>query len=1056
MRKHILIAGLAALFALGAGAQTPPTPSFTPGKLVVLRGGDGVLPFSSTNKQNAAFLDEYDPVTLNQAQPLLSVALPTNNGNASLWFNASAGSEGQGLNRSADRRFVLMTGYTSPIDLTRNGGPPSTYPINRGFGTIDAFTNVNIVYSDQYSWFGLAPGVTQNNPRGIASLDGTNFWGCGTVAGTASGGYQESGCLFYNPYDSYLAGYPKSFESILSSAYMLHIRNNTLFALAKAKDGYLNGLYTFNTLSGQPDPLPWLPGSAQSVDTTNLFCNFGSAYANVVSFDMDDALTTIYIADQKLGIAKFTNNAGVWSQAYLFNTNNLGTATSVNSGGGGAFALTADFTYATTNYPVIYAVTLESGDGGANVNSNRLIRIVDIGNPGSSALVAQTLATAANSKEDFRGVTFAPDLTPLITSQPQGYSTIPNQTVSFSVAAQSAYPLSYQWLNYGTNIADTANIVGTASSTLTFLLTDLTDPGAYSVVVSNQFGAVTSAVANLIVSPTPVLPATSALVKQTNFIGDNVTFTSIPKSGTQPFTFAWYLAGAALVDDGIKISGAQTASLTLTNVQLSDAGTYAVVVSNPAGNITNLVQLTVQYLKPVIPGGFQPASVVMLAGQTNGLYFYARGTAPLSYQWYYGKSNAVVALSDVNEISGSATTNLVFNGALTSDATNYFCVISNQGGSVTSLLASVSVLVPPAHTQLNYSNQVYFQNFNTLPNAGAFPVNTAGGGPVIIGQTGPTLGISYWPANPFDFGYPIYFNVTAGGSGGLGLSNSMSGWYGECDIPQPLGGGLFGAHDGSQTTGGVISFGDLDSTSTNRALGLIATGGSGSTHFGLKLVNTSTKTLNYINLSYLGEYWKLGSHPKALDFGYAVNPSGNSTVLSSDVITAATNNLVGALSIPTNTFPLLAAGHNDGNLPGNQVNLAVSNFQLNTAWAPGQTLWLVWTISDSAGSGQGYGIDNLTFSATPAVPVTAPTLGSVSFLSSAAVAAGATGNPGVTFSFTDTPNAAALFTVWSTTNLFPTAWTALGHPTEVSAGQYNYNDSSATNATQVYYKVTSP
>src|ERR1035437_3323027 len=160
MKKHITAAGMAVLMALAANAQVGQwqsqntTLQFLPGKIVVLRGGDGVEAFSSINKQNPAFLDEYDPVTLNQVNPLVSVELPTNNGPASLWLNASAGSEGQGLARSIDRRYILMTGYTSPTDRSKNGGPPSTYDFNRGFGIVDAFTNLDVVYSDPEFWFG--------------------------------------------------------------------------------------------------------------------------------------------------------------------------------------------------------------------------------------------------------------------------------------------------------------------------------------------------------------------------------------------------------------------------------------------------------------------------------------------------------------------------------------------------------------------------------------------------------------------------------------------------------------------------------------------------------------------------------------------------------------------------------------------------------------------------------------------------------------------------------------------------------------------------------------
>src|SRR6202012_5983749 len=103
-------------------------------------------PFSGSNKQNPIFLDEFDPNITNQTLPIVSVELPTNNGTASLWFNATAGSEGQGITRSADRRVLAITGYTSPINELF--GTPSSTNFNRGFGTVDAFTNLTVIYSD--------------------------------------------------------------------------------------------------------------------------------------------------------------------------------------------------------------------------------------------------------------------------------------------------------------------------------------------------------------------------------------------------------------------------------------------------------------------------------------------------------------------------------------------------------------------------------------------------------------------------------------------------------------------------------------------------------------------------------------------------------------------------------------------------------------------------------------------------------------------------------------------------------------------------------------------
>src|ERR1700760_331437 len=112
MKKLIIASGMAFLLALGTQAQGT-APVFQPGKLAVWRGGDGNFTFS--DRRFPTFIDEYDPAISNQTSPIMTVAIPTN-GNNSMWFNLHAGSEGQGITRSADRQYIAITGYHG--DLT--------------------------------------------------------------------------------------------------------------------------------------------------------------------------------------------------------------------------------------------------------------------------------------------------------------------------------------------------------------------------------------------------------------------------------------------------------------------------------------------------------------------------------------------------------------------------------------------------------------------------------------------------------------------------------------------------------------------------------------------------------------------------------------------------------------------------------------------------------------------------------------------------------------------------------------------------------------------------
>lgn len=84
---------------------------------------------------------------------------------------------------------------------------------------------------------------------------------------------------------------------------------------------------------------------------------------------------------------------------------------------------------------------------------------------------------------------------PTISSQPADATVIAGGTATFSVTAAGSTPLKYQWRFDGTNL----NGVTTSQLALTNAQTG--QAGGYSVVVTNNYGAVTSRVAVLAVNP---------------------------------------------------------------------------------------------------------------------------------------------------------------------------------------------------------------------------------------------------------------------------------------------------------------------------------------------------------------------------------------------------------------------------------------------------------------------------------------------------------------------------------------------------------------------------
>lgn len=954
MKNRLLLSAFAALLAFGARAQSN-TVVIPPGKIAVFKGGDntGIYNISKSRVQ-PCFVQIYDPVTNNQAAPLVSIALPTNAPDG-IWINDHAGSEGGGISRAMNREYLALQGYTGNILSPTNAKPSADPTVTRGLGILDAFGNEHVVYSDLANWFGLPPGVTQNNPTGIATADGTNFWGTGNVTGTSS---EAAGTLFYN---GNVSPTPLELQNYIQAAAEARIIGGTLYVVVPG-----TGIYDFL----DPDnndavvPLPYdpnVPNPVEHIVLTNIFLNWGNTFQNIANFDMDPAGTVAYGADQTYGVVKFVNTNGAWQPApYFFSPTNIGTLGQAKADQG-CFGICVDFSG--TN-PIIYATTMEYGttitnNSQGNPNQNRLIRIVDTGDPGSN-LVAQTLATAGTTNETFRGIDFTPDLTPLITLEPVGYSTTNGGSANFTIAADSVYPLTYQWLQNGTNL------IGQTGTSLALSSLDTSFNGdTYQCVVANQYGTVTSAPpAILTVTLQPQPPViTNSVANRTGFVGGTMTFGAISPGGTQPFTFQWYQGTTQLMDDGVKYSGSASSSLTISNLSTADGGNYYLAASNPAGTASNLVDvLTVNYHLATISAG-QPQSVTTFAGLGASLTAsQSGGTPPLTNQWFKGST----PLTDMNEFSGTTLNTLTINPASSSDAGSYHIVISNGGGSVTSSVATVTVLIPPPLSFVGYSNQVYVQNFDSLPDPGSNSVNSINNPK----DPGSIKGVAYSLANPFDFAYPV---ITSSFVGGLGLSNTLGGWYGAADTLFAGVDGItrFGAQDGDQTTGGVIDFGPNDGPGikgTNRALGLLSTATTGSTTFALKLVNQSRDTLSSFSLSFTGELWHNGTGHRLMSFGYTVDPTATNFTLTAQSITNAT--LVTNLAFMFPVAPVVTTV--DGTQPSNQVNLAVSNLPLASPWPAGGALWLIWSIDFyGSGSGNGYAIDNLRFSSAIPQPTLA-------------------------------------------------------------------------------------
>lgn len=190
---------------------------------------------------------------------------------------------------------------------------------------------------------------------------------------------------------------------------------------------------------------------------------------------------------------------------------------------------------------------------------------------------------------------------PSICVQPQPVIVNAGSNASFTVTAYGSPPLNYQWLFNGTNIS------GATSSSLTISNVAQCNLGNYDVVVSNDFGSITSS--NAVLSMYPFLETPfGGLVTDWGY----TNILSVQAWGTGPLTYQWF-------DNGAAISNATNSTLTLSSIQFSNAGLYSVVVSSLYGSVTNTPEQVVVNPAGVSFGLYPGVTVTGTVGYTYNI-----------------------------------------------------------------------------------------------------------------------------------------------------------------------------------------------------------------------------------------------------------------------------------------------------------------------------------------------------------------------------------------------------------------------------------------------------
>jgi hypothetical protein len=161
---------------------------------------------------------------------------------------------------------------------------------------------------------------------------------------------------------------------------------------------------------------------------------------------------------------------------------------------------------------------------------------------------------------------------PLVVQDPASITVSSGSSATFTVIADGATPLAYKWLRGG------SPITGATSNPYSFIASYPADNGAaISVVLSNSFNMVTSAVATLTVNGTLSIDHDPFSITRLEGSNSMAAF-RVAASGSIPISYQWFKVAGGTTNS---IPGATNDTLWLSGLKLADSGNaYYAQVTN--------------------------------------------------------------------------------------------------------------------------------------------------------------------------------------------------------------------------------------------------------------------------------------------------------------------------------------------------------------------------------------------------------------------------------------------------------------------------------------------
>lgn len=246
------------------------------------------------------------------------------------------------------------------------------------------------------------------------------------------------------------------------------------------------------------------------------------------------------------------------------------------------------------------------------------------------------------------------------------------EDVSFAIGANGLLPISYRFRK---NSGTVTNII-LRDTNCVFTITNVQfeHAGYYDVAMTNVAGNANSL--SIRAYLTVMTPMSNAIARP----GSNAVFTinaKVTSSATVPSTMAlkykWFFNETNL------LISSGTNYLTITNATYENEGVYTVIATNLVGTVITQSALLIITEKPIIVR--HPSSQIVAVGAKAEFSVVAEDAEPLHYRWFF---------NDV-EIPDGDTPILTITNAQQSLTGEYFVIVWNDAGSVTSEVATLTV-----------------------------------------------------------------------------------------------------------------------------------------------------------------------------------------------------------------------------------------------------------------------------------------------------------------------------------------------------------------------------